>query len=115
VEDAPMYQVVIDDNFHYADEDERITSGEFDTLEAAHDACRKIVEDSLAHLHRPGMTAEELYSYYTSFGDDPFVLVPAGEPRSTFSAWSYAKQRAPEMCAVPLPPIPDAPLTASST
>jgi hypothetical protein len=49
-------------------------------------ACRKIVDDDLDHLSKPG-TAEELYNLYTSFGDDPFVIVPPGEPASTVSAW----------------------------
>jgi hypothetical protein len=42
------------------DESERATAGDFDTLEVAHERCRNIVEDSLDHLHQPGMTAEEL-------------------------------------------------------
>jgi hypothetical protein len=50
--------------------------------------CQKIVESSLTHLHKPGMTAEALYSNYTSFGDDPFIVVPAGAPNSTFSRGS---------------------------
>jgi hypothetical protein len=89
-----MYRVMVDDNFHYADESECSTSGEFQTLETAIAACRGIIDRSLDHLFQPGMTAETLYSYYTDFGDDPFVLVPPGEPCSTFSAWDYAKQRA---------------------
>jgi hypothetical protein len=44
------------------------------------------------------MTAEELYNLYTSFGDDPFVIVPPGEPARTFSAWDYRKLRPSEMC-----------------
>jgi hypothetical protein len=34
-----------------------------------------VVDLSLDHLYRPGMTAEALYSDYSSFGDDPFVVV----------------------------------------
>jgi hypothetical protein len=60
--------------------------GEFKTLETAIAACRKFVHRDLDHLFKPGMTAKELYSDYTSFGEDPFVVVPPGEPRSTFSA-----------------------------
>jgi hypothetical protein len=50
-----------------------------DTLETAHDVCRKIVEDSLAHVHRPGMTAQERYKAYGNFGDDPFGLKSCAE------------------------------------
>jgi hypothetical protein len=96
-----MYRVMVDDNFHFMDERERYIEGDFDTLEAAHDACRKIVEYSLKDLFKPGVTAETLYSNYKCFGEDPFVRVPPGELRSAFSAWDYAKQRASEMCADP--------------
>jgi hypothetical protein len=34
-EDTPMYRVMVDDNFHFMDESERTTAGDFDTLEAA--------------------------------------------------------------------------------
>jgi hypothetical protein len=32
-EDTPMYRVMVDDNFHYMDESERYTLGEFKTLD----------------------------------------------------------------------------------
>lgn len=98
-----MYRVIVDDNFSYMRTDERWTAGDFDIFEAAVAKCRRIVESSLDDLYKPGMTAETLYRLYTSFGDDPFVVVPPGEARSTFSAWDYAKQRAAERCAAPEP------------
>ncbi|MGP8155613.1 MAG: hypothetical protein ACLQMT_01975 [Candidatus Acidiferrales bacterium] len=90
------YKVMIDDNFHYMDEEERITHGEFETLEAAIEACKKIVNDCLAHAYTPGASAEKLYAYYTMFGEDPWVLGGEGVP---FSAWTYAKERCAEICA----------------
>jgi hypothetical protein len=114
------YRVLIDDNYHYMDESERITHGEFDSLEAAIEACKKIVNDCLAHSYEPGMTAEKLYESYTFFGEDPWIMpikdssVSADKTSSTsasenpaspaagtvlFSAWTYAKQRCAEVCA----------------
>ncbi len=98
------YQVMIDDNFHYMVEGERDAQGGYPTLDAAIAACRRVVDRSLDHLYKPGTTAEMLYSHYTDFGDDPFIVVPLGKARSTFSAWDYAKQRAAEMCAVAAAP-----------
>lgn len=79
-----IYQVLVDDNFHYMDEDERICAGEFETYEAALAKARQIVEESVAN-HRYD------YSEYTGFGDDAFVMpVPPSVER--FSAWTYAKK-----------------------
>lgn len=39
------FTVLVDDNYHYSDPDERYTLGEFDTLEAAIAACQTIVDD----------------------------------------------------------------------
>jgi hypothetical protein len=109
------YKVFIDDNYHYMDESERITHGEFDTLEAAIEACKKIVNDCLAYSYEPGMTAAKLYESYSFFGEDPWIMAikdpsepatekPASSATGTvlFSAWTYAKQRCIEMC--PMPP-----------
>ncbi len=91
------YRVLIDDNFHYMDEEERCHGGDFDTLEEAIVYCRKIVDDYLARAFKPDMSAEALYSSYTSFGEDPFIA--GHDPRTTFSAWDYAKARCAELCA----------------
>src|SRR5438105_1858236 len=103
----PMkYKVLVDDNFHYMDEDERTAHGEFDTLESAVAACKQIVDAFLAAHHQPGMTAEALYSYYTDFGDDPFIvpkdeslLHSSQDEHDDFSAWDYARKRCAEICS----------------
>jgi hypothetical protein len=87
------YKILIDDNFHPMDETERSEHGVFDTSAEAVAVCRRIVEDSLRHLRREGMTAAELYEAYTTFGDDPFVVCIGGYERVEFSAWSHAEQR----------------------
>jgi hypothetical protein len=94
------YRVMIDDNFHYLEDDERSTYGTVATAEQALDICRKLVDQSLMHQYQQGgVTAEALYDRYTDFGDDPFVVALDGAPDVKFSAWSYAKQRAAELTA----------------
>jgi hypothetical protein len=46
------YQVLIDDNFHYQDESERVKHGVFATSEEAVAACRSIV-DAATGIKRP--------------------------------------------------------------
>jgi hypothetical protein len=93
------YRVMVDDNFHYQDSDERREQGIYETLEEALAACRRVADQSLDEEYRPGISAEALYSRYVSFGDDPFIVVIDGaDDRATFSAWSYAKDRCHVIC-----------------
>jgi hypothetical protein len=91
------YTVIVDDNYHYMDESERYKLGEFETRDAAVEACRKIVDRCLEEDYEPGMTAETLWMRYTMFGEDPWIAGDGGGER--FSAWDYAKERAKEVCA----------------
>ena len=90
------YRVEVDDNYHYQDADERYGAGEFETLDEAVAACRRMVDESLRHLHESGMSAEELWQRYTMFGEDPFVV--GGKEPVPFSAWTYAKERCSAIC-----------------
>ena len=90
------YRVLVDDNGHYMDESERYELGEFETLEAAVAACKKLVDEFLTTSHRPGMTSAELLKQYSHFGEDPFV--DAGAGTVPFSARSYAAARVREIC-----------------
>ena len=93
------YRVIGADNAHYMDAAEHSDEGDFATYQAAVAVCREIVERSLAWHYKPGMTADELYDYYTSFGDDPFVVAVGGAPLGErFSAWTYAKERCRAIC-----------------
>lgn len=95
----PRYRVMVDDNFHYQESDERREHGTYETVEEALAACRGIVDQSLEEEHRPGISAEGLYGRYTSFGDDPFIVVLNGaDDNATFTAWSYAKERCRVIC-----------------
>jgi hypothetical protein len=92
------YRVLIDDNFHYMDESERVLHDEFGTLDEALCACRSIVNDFLEGAYKPGMSSSELYELYVAFGDDPFIVpVDPQGARSGFSAWEYARERCEQM------------------
>jgi hypothetical protein len=96
-----MYTVLVDENSHYQDEDERYEHGAFATYDEAIFACQRIVDDFLARQYQSGMTAEELYRLYTSFGDDPFIRsddASSATPASRFSAWEYACLRCVLLC-----------------
>ena len=94
-----QYKVLVDDNFHYQDEDKRYELGTYSTVEEALAACRKLVDDWLEQHYRPGMTADDLYQHYTSFGQDPYVVPPSEVPGAViFSAWEYARVRAEAIC-----------------
>jgi hypothetical protein len=90
------YSVLVDDNFHYMDESERYSAGEFDTCADAIEKCKRIVDDFLLAGHKPSMTAKQLMEMYTSFGDDPFIV--SQDPGCSFHAWDYARQRCEELC-----------------
>lgn len=87
------YKVLVDDNFHYMDQEHRYSFGEFDTFEAAVAACQQIVDEVLEEAYKTGMKAEELYQVYIGFGEDPFIV--GGD--IPFSAWDYAKERSAQI------------------
>jgi hypothetical protein len=91
-----IYKVLVDDNYHYMDKDARYAHGEFETLEAAVTSAKEIVDDFLLGAYEPGMSADFLYTKYTSFGDDPWISGPSD---SGLSAWVYAKARCETICA----------------
>jgi hypothetical protein len=93
------YKVMIDDNFHYMDEDERAEHGTFTTSAEALDACHRLVDQSLVTEYKAGATAEQLYERYMSFGDDPFIVALGDAPKVEFSAHAYARERTRELTA----------------
>jgi hypothetical protein len=100
VDSKNTYTVRVADNFHYGDSSETYTKGKYDSLDLAIAAAKQIVEDYLRSAYRAGMTAEQLYDSYTSFGEDPFIV--GGETADVvFRAWEYAKARSGEICGDP--------------
>lgn len=88
------YKVLVDDNYHHMDEESRYELGVFETRDEALAAAKRIVDDFLSSSLRPGMTAEELYTIYVGFGEDPFIVpVTSTDEGLDFSAWSYARDR----------------------
>lgn len=88
------YKVMVDDNFHYMDESERYSAGEYDTCEEAIEKCKCIVDDFLLAVLMPSMTAEQLMEMYIFFGEDPFIL--SQDRGCSFHARDYARQRCEE-------------------
>jgi hypothetical protein len=95
------FQVFVQDNFHACDDSDFDEAGVYTSLDEAIAVCRAIVDRDLAHQYRPGMTTDELYNRYTSFGADPFIR-NTEQPRTPssvmFSASTYARQRSDEIC-----------------
>jgi hypothetical protein len=92
------YHVLVNDNYHYMDESERYELGSFASLEEAIKAARAMVDSFLSAEYHPGITADELYKQYMTFGEDPFIIAPEQNGVS-FSAWEYAKGRCQELCS----------------
>jgi hypothetical protein len=92
------YRVMVDENSHYQDPESRWTLGTFDTADAALAACRRMVDEDLVNLRRPGMTADALLAGYRALGDDPFVVSIGGAATVEFSAWGYAEERCRAIC-----------------
>ncbi len=89
------FELFVDDNYHYMDEQSRHRVGSFVSYKEALSKAKAIVDGFLERSHQPGMTSDELFQAYVGFGEDPFI-VPAGEPY--FSAWDYARERCAELC-----------------
>lgn len=99
--------VLVDDNFHYQDEDERYQLGVFDSLAAAISACQRLVDEYLDEVCGKGPSpigsAADLYQSYTAFGPDPFIVGAAQDV--PFSAWTYAKQRCQDIFSGQMPAV----------
>lgn len=92
--DESLYQVFVDDNFHYRDESHRYLDGQFATYDEAVAHCRAIVDGELEDAFKPEFTAEQRFEKYSLFGLDPFIKTPPGRRVDPpFSAWDYAKER----------------------
>jgi hypothetical protein len=92
---AKPYEIYVDDNFAYMDESKRSFEGAYGDCATAIARCKAIVEDWLRVAYREGMTAEELWSSYEGFGEDPWIASP--DKACTFSAWTFAKARCEEI------------------
>jgi hypothetical protein len=93
-ERSQKFTLILDDNFHFMEADERYTAGEFDSEDAAIHQAKAIIDEFLKAQFTPGMKADDLYSIFCSFGESPFIT-----PECGFSAWAYARKRCDVVCA----------------
>jgi hypothetical protein len=70
------FKVIVDDNYHHADDSERYSVGSYASLEEALDKCKEITVKSLEHFYEEGITPEKLSAQYpyifTGKGSVPF-------------------------------------------
>ncbi len=90
------YKVISYDNFHMYHEEDDFPSdrGVFSTWDEAVSECKKIVDEQLYGWckYQPGISADELFSMYAGFGEDP-VIRAAEKTNKSFSGWDYARER----------------------
>ncbi len=89
------FTVYIDDNFHYMDESERYTYGEYETYEQAVEACKAIIDKELESFNKNTDNDMNVYAQHCMFGEDPWIT-PTPEGKKHFSARDYANQRCEE-------------------
>lgn len=83
---------MVDDNFHYMDEDHRYKSGEYLTYNEAVSACKKLIDGELSDMLKQGTDPKELSVQWAMFGEDPFIMgLSEGEKR--FSAREYVAEK----------------------
>jgi len=84
------YKVMVDDNFHCMEEDERYEHATFSTIEEAIAACKRIVDDDLSAFAKgKNYAPDDLYEHYVSFGSDQFIVaLDSQDGRPSFSAWN---------------------------
>ncbi len=87
------YTVMVDDNFHYMDEEDRYKHGKFSTFEKAVKACKKIVDEELRDYLDQGIKPEDLSSTWSLYGSDPYIV---GGSR-WFSARDYVTEKTQEL------------------
>jgi len=76
------------------DENERYKLGEFNDLQSAISACKRIVDEFLSSCDS-GAGADEMLKQYIMFGEDPWIS--SDDPECRFSAREYAKARCQEL------------------
>lgn len=74
--------------------------GDFDTLEGAIAASKRTIDSALLREHTAGMTGEELFAKFQTFGELPCIFRDEDKTLSNlgFNPLVYAKQRAAELC-----------------
>jgi hypothetical protein len=89
------WQVYVEDRERYMDNDSRSLYSEHETREEALSAARALVERSLEELRAPGQSAEQLFSLWSLFGQDAYLVPDDSEGR--FSGQDYARERVAQL------------------
>jgi hypothetical protein len=96
------YKVLVYDNNDYGDESECTHYGVFPSAEEAIAKSKKIIDDDLKAMFKPGTSAADLYQLYICWGPDPVVVpLDPSDPEVAFSAWRYAKERCRDIVTKP--------------
>lgn len=94
----PEFIVKSSDNSKFDTEENDYVYGAYLTYEEAYEKCEEIVEDFLLRNKTDGMTAEELYNHYISFGEEPYISTVDGSECVAFPAIKYAKEQSVIIC-----------------
>jgi hypothetical protein len=68
------FELFVDDNYHHMDEDERYLHGTYETYDEAVVAAKKIIDGFFAGTEQGKRSAEQLFSGWAQFGDNPFIV-----------------------------------------
>lgn len=92
---SQKYKVIIDENFHFMDENERYRSGGYQTFEDAVNKCKQILDEFLTDAKSVNDTPESLYMTWRMYGENPFVV--GGKTSEKFIASEYVENRCVEL------------------
>jgi hypothetical protein len=87
------------DNFHYMDESEAYNHGQYETYNDALIAAKAIVYEFFEQNWKSGVTSDYLLGQYSLYGEDPIILPNEHGEYESFSARTYAKICAVEICS----------------
>lgn len=91
------YNIVSIDNANIGQTSARLARGEFESVEAAIDHAKALVDKALLLLG-DATSAHDLMAQYTRRGSE--VPMIYGEPRAAFHAYQYAREKANAMFPV---------------
>jgi len=93
------YCVIVDDLYHYMDEDARYEAGEFATADEALACCIRILRSDLKAMAADCPTVDSLYGQWLSFGEDPFIVTTDGSSSVEWSSRQYVLAHGAEVIA----------------
>ena len=68
------FELFVDDNYHHMDKEERYLHGTYKTYDEAVVAAKKIIDNFFADPAKGNLTAEQLFSGWSHYGDNPFIV-----------------------------------------